>query len=92
MNEYETMKRLIREDVYYIIDGERDYQDSKWGPQHDSRHEVEAYVLYMENYLSEARKNLSTNGGVELGLDTLRKVVALGVACFEQHGVPERKI
>lgn len=82
----------IRPDVYKIIDQERDYQDFKWGLQHDRTHEVESYVLYMEDYLQEARKNLSRNGGVKKGLDALRKVVALGIACFEVHGVPERKI
>lgn len=81
---------MKRNEVYKIIDSERDYQDMKWGPQHDRHHEVESFVLYMEDYLQETRKNLSRNGGVEKGLDSLRKVVALGIACFESHGVSER--
>lgn len=81
---------MDREEVYEIIDGERQYQDDKWGDQHDAGHEVEAYILYMEDYLREAREQVSRNRGTKLALDTLRKVVALAVACFEIHGVPPR--
>lgn len=83
---------MNRQEVYRIIDNERDYQDGIWGPQHDKHHEVESYVLYMEDYLNKARHELSHKSGVYSGLDMLRKVVALGIACFESHGVPERKI
>lgn len=85
------LNNMTREEIYKIIDAERNYQDTKWGLQHDANHEVESYILYMEDYLNEARHLLSHANGVEGGLDVLRKVVALGIACFESHGVPERK-
>lgn len=81
---------MIRSDVYKAIDSERDYQDNKWGEQVDRSHEVESYVLYMEHYLHKVREELSTKSGVSEGLEQLRKVVALGIACFEVHGVNNR--
>jgi hypothetical protein len=84
---------MDRKDVYGVIDRERDYQDKKWGgKQNDNYHEVEAYILYMQHNLNEAMKAISTQKGAQGGLEHLRKVVTLGVACFEVHGVPERVV
>jgi len=83
---------MERKEIYSILDGERDFQDSKWGgKQNDNYHEVESWVLYMQHYLTKAINRVSTEKGTQGGLDELRKVVALGIACFEVHGVPERK-
>lgn len=82
---------MTRQEVYKVIDSERDYQDTKWGGKaHDNYHEVEAWILYMQAYLNKAINRISSEKGPIGGLEELRKVVALGVACFEVHGVPER--
>lgn len=84
---------MERQEVYKVIDGERTYQDNKWGDKsHDNSHEVEAWILYMEHNLVKARIAISTQAGSQGGLEHLRKVVALGIACFEVHGVPERTL
>ena len=83
---------MDRQKVYEVIDGEREYQDKKWTPDKHGNHEVESFILYMEHYLMKAREAISTQNGVLGGLEQLRKVVGTGVACFEKHGVPERKI
>lgn len=86
-----------RADVYRSIDTERDYQDAKGrangGTPH--KHELESYVIYMEDYLAELRNQLSRIWVLDgkppaVALDTLRKVTALGVAAMEQHGAPQR--
>lgn len=82
---------MNREQVYEVINRERGYQDVKWGGKvHDNHHEVEAWIVYMQAYLNKAINRVSTESGPHGGLDELRKVVALGIACFEIHGVPER--
>jgi len=83
-----------REEVYAAIDGEREYQ-CKWETS-DSKglHEVGAFILFMEDYLHEARHQLSRAADPEASqaaLSTPRKVIALDVACMEQHGAPERE-
>lgn len=86
-----------REEVYEAVDGERTYQ-TKWDTaESQGLHEPAAFILFMEEYLSEARKLESTrengNNGrflEEGSLDFVRKVTALGVACMEQHGAPRR--
>lgn len=75
---------IKRNVVFEAITGEREYQNKKWG---DPPHEVAAYILYMEHHLSKARRLSSEQRGDENSLDELRKVVTLGVACMEQHGV-----
>jgi hypothetical protein len=86
-----------REEVYSAIDSERNYQDRKGvangGEPH--RHELESYVLYMDDYMTELKAQLSriwTSDGQPptAALNTLRKVVALGVAAMEQHGALHR--
>lgn len=86
-----------REEVYEAIDGERTYQ-TKWNTAESrGKHEVGAFILFMEEYLSQARRLESTlDGGgnapsdCEGSLDFVRKVTALGVACMEQNGAPKR--
>lgn len=84
-----------RNDVYAAIDSERDYQEMrKQRDQGQQFHSVEEFILYMEYYLQETRKIASTVWGPEAKpatLEFLRKVVALGVACMEVHGAPQRK-
>lgn len=79
-----------------IVKSERDYQDAKgvatYG--HPSFHSPEEMILYMEDYLTEARRVAShTWGGdaVPKTMDVIRKVTALGVAMIEMHGAPQRE-
>ncbi len=89
-----------REDVYSTVDGERDYQKRLHG---NDPTPVNSFILYMEHYLMRARtiastctdgNNSSTYAGDtgQSSLDSVRKVVALGVACMEQHGAPRRAL
>ena len=80
---------MERNEIYKIIDGERDYQDAIWDGH---KHEVSTYILYMEHHLQQARLFATTTNSDEGALKYLRNVVALGVACFEEHGVPERSL
>lgn len=82
--------RNSRQKVYEIIDGERDYQDSKWDIQTGLNKPTESYIVYMQAYLNQAIKDISFASGDQKALDSLRKVVSLGIACFEVNGVPPR--
>jgi hypothetical protein len=88
---------MKREDVYKLIDGERDYQDSRWTPETTSSggvHTPEEWVLYMEDYLIEAkhelaRKSIDVARPTVMGI--IRKVAAMGVCAMEQIDTPPRK-
>jgi hypothetical protein len=90
-------KMTTREEVYRAIDGERDYQEFRWNEKTTSsggQHTVAEFVLYMEHYLDEARRQLSTQKSPRAeadGLEFVRKVTALGVVCMEQNGAPQRE-
>ncbi len=88
---------VTRDAVYAALDSEREYQDRKGvangGEPH--RHELESFVLYMDDYMTELKHQLSrlwtdTGRAHPSCLDILRKVTALGVAAMEQHGAPHR--
>jgi len=78
-----------KDKIYSAIDGERWYQDKKWGVK---KNQVAAWILFMEHHLGEAKKYVSVEDNDDKALDSLRKVTALGVACFEEHGIPLRDI
>lgn len=83
--------------VFAIVTGERNYQDSKgvsvYGPDGPASHTVGDYLVYMQDYLDEAKHTSSRVWGSECvpkTMDALRKVIALGVACAQEHGMPQR--
>lgn len=83
---------MNRDKVYEAVNSERNYQDSlNQGWLHNGKPTVEAEILMMEEYLKRARtKWTTTYGDSKAGLDELRSVVAMGIRCFENHGVNER--
>lgn len=81
---------MERTRVYEAIDSERNHQDFKWGKIQDHPHEVGGYLTLMRKLLGDAEQAWSTAAGDYGGLEEIRKVIAVGVACCEQHGVPTR--
>jgi hypothetical protein len=94
----ERKQKMTREEVYKLIDGERTYQDAKWDvarakagkPLRKDYGVVEAWIVWMEEWLGYARKAASTNIDKTEALANIRKVAALGVACMEVHETPPR--
>ena len=72
--------------------GERRYQDAKWGTIEDRPKQVGSWMTLMRKLLRDAEDNWATSDNDQGALAELRKVVAVGLACFEQHGVPERAL
>lgn len=91
-----TCNTSARDQVYAVINGERDYQDMRKSRDSGApSHSVEEYLLYMEDYLQEARRVASRTWGPDAKpatLDIVRKVTALGVACMEDNGAIPRKL
>ncbi len=83
---------MERAAVYQAIDNERDYQDAKWGTPAEHPHEVGAYLTLMQVHLQRAQAAWTNCNGDADALDALRKVLAIGVSCGEQHGIPRREI
>lgn len=82
---------MERQEVYNLIDGERDYQDSVIGNKYAHvAHPVAAEILMIEEYAARARVEWTDNKGDEAALAMVRKVAGLCVRCMEHHGAPER--
>jgi hypothetical protein len=82
---------MDRQAVYSAINDERYFQDRKWGTPDQHPHEVGGWLTIMRSLLADAEREWSGKRGDEGALDELRKVVAVGIACMEQHGVVERR-
>jgi hypothetical protein len=80
----------IRQQIYEIVDGERDWQDRKWGTIDNHPHEVGGWLTIMRKLLTDAESAWASSAGDSAALDDIRKVIATGVACAEQHGLPTR--
>lgn len=89
--------KATRQEVYAVIDGERDYQDARWNQNTTSTggvHSVTEFLVFMQSYLNQAIDQVSRNAEPEasqMALDTIRKLTALGVVCMEQNGVVNRE-
>ena len=84
-----------RQEVYTALDSERDYQDSRGVATDGHRHVhgFEEYLLYIDDYLTEAKHTASRVWGAEARpkvMEIIRKVTALGVACMEDNGAIQR--
>ena len=87
---------MKREDVYKLIDGEREYQLQRHEikmaefPHRDQDHHVADWVLYIEYCVEEAKNRLYEFDNVN-ALNNVRKIAALAVACMEYHDTEPRK-
>lgn len=76
---------MTREEAYSLVDLERFYQDGKWGgEEHDSKHNVADWIIFMEIYLDRAKAAVHSTGKRE-AMEQILKVTALGVACMESQ-------
>ena len=77
---------MNREDVYRAIDGERDYQDAKWGS--DKEQSLPGYLLIMRKEIEEAIDGwMKDTAHRNSALAEVLQVVAVGVKCLEVYGV-----
>lgn len=81
---------IRRARVFEAINGERRYQEMKWGDLVDHPQGVGAYLTLMRVHLTRAENAWAGANNDMEALDCLRKVLAIGVACGEQHGMPRR--
>ena len=84
------MKYEMNREVLSAVHDERVFQNRKWGTVDKHPHEVGGYLTIMRKLLTDAEAAWASNRGDEGALDEIRKVVATGFACMEQHGVPIR--
>lgn len=95
MNDHGTS--MDRDLVFAAVGSERAYQVKRWGVRQadgtfkEVPKSITDFIVYMQHYMTETTKAATTRAGADSALVMLRKVVALGVACFEQHGVPFRE-
>lgn len=82
---------MERAKVYGAIDTERNFQDRKWGTVKEHPHEVGGWITLMRKLLHDAEVAWSSSRGDSAALEEIRKVIAVGVACGEQHGLQTRE-
>ena len=81
---------MDRQRVYRAIDTERDFQDRKWGTTAQHPHEVGGWITIMRKLLTDAESAWASSAGDGASLMEIRKVIAVGIACCEQHGIENR--
>lgn len=80
----------ISPEVLSAVHDERVYQNRKWGTVNQHPHEVGGWLTIMRKLLTDAEAQWSSKKGDVGALDEIRKVVAVGIACMEQHGAISR--
>jgi hypothetical protein len=83
---------MERSKVFASIGTERFFQDRKWGTIQEHPHEVGGWLVLMRKVLSDAEVAWAGSDGDYRALLELRKLLAVGVACAEQHGLPARSM
>lgn len=87
---------MERKDVYKLIDGERDYQQRRWGqaPSGGIHTQPEEWIVFIEDYLTEAKHILAREASPECDVKAmaiLRKVAAMCVSAMEVIDTPARE-
>ena len=84
--------------AYKLIEGELAYQEMLWNEEttiSGGVHTPDEWVLYMQDYLTEAQHILSresaTTGRLK-AMDVIRKVTAMGVRAMLQNETPPRRV
>jgi len=79
--------------VFAIVMEEREYQDAQQegGRFQVAVHSVGAELTLMKVYMDKALAAFANNFGDAPALHAIRKVVALGVRCMENHGALPRE-
>lgn len=90
--------KMDRKQVYELIEGERSYQDKRWGPETTAsggRHyQPEEWIVFIEDYLTEAKHILAREAAPECDLKAMaiiRKIAAMCVAAMETIDTPARE-
>ena len=89
---------MTRNEVYKLVDSERDYQDKRWGKTlssgrpGDGGRTIDEFALYILGYSNNLMYLASHSCDSDSKLDFVRKVAALCVACMEQHGGRPREV
>lgn len=79
---------LTRQEVYDLIDGERDYQEAL--PRNTVRDQRPLeQMAHIEHLLGEMRADFYNKPG-PVSMDYVRKIAAVAVRCMEEHGAPPR--
>lgn len=87
----EVARTARREEVYKVIDGERNYQNHLGSSRTDgSAKTAGEYIMMIDYYLAHAKESWVGNPGVKMALHDIRKIAAIAVRCLEEHGAPPR--
>lgn len=78
---------MERSNIYEQLNKERTYQNRLTKNEQIS---VADELIMIEYYLNEAKIKWVNNKKDGLCLDSLRKMTAVAVRCFENHGCPSR--
>lgn len=87
---------MTREEVYKLIDGERDYQDKlaeHRGWVEDERKPamtVGDFLTLLDVYVQRGQVAYADKQGDEAARDVIRKIGGIAVLCMEKLGAPPR--
>lgn len=82
---------MERNEVYKLIDGERDYQDSLPPSRTDGRnHTVGEFMVMLQYYMNKAIEGWTMTPNDKGALDNIRKIAGICVHCMEHHETPKR--
>lgn len=79
-----------RSAAFNAISSERDHQDRKWRTLTENPHELGTWLMLMGVHLRRAQEVLANTNHDAGAPEALRKVLAIGTVCAEQHGRPVR--
>lgn len=87
---------MERNEVYKLIDGERDYQKNltavrKWTEEErNPAQSVGDFITLLDVYVHRAQVAYADEPGNTAALNVVRKIAGIAVMCMEEHGAPER--
>ena len=83
---------MKRKDVYKLIDGERDYQDSLGDDRTDGKtRTICDELVLLQVYVHRALEVWTDTPGDVETREIVRKIAGIAIRCMENHDTPKRK-
>lgn len=79
---------MSRQNIFNMIDDEREYQDGKWGTEFDDKNTANDWVSYLTRYAAKAAEFELTPEAFEIAMVKVASIAVAAIEASRRNGGP----